>query len=61
MLKINLFILVLKKAKHRMVENMSSSTADALGLSRAILCNGRFLKVFKIQFANILYDFFSGW
>ena len=31
---------VLKKVKHRMVESMSSSTADALGLSRAILCNG---------------------
>lgn len=32
--------LVLKKVKHRLVENMSSGTADALGLSRAILCNG---------------------
>ncbi|EEC14787.1 protein kinase C alpha binding protein, putative [Ixodes scapularis] len=30
---------LLKKAKHRIVENMSSTTADALGLSRAILCN----------------------
>ncbi len=30
-----------KKVKHRMVESMSSSTADALGLSRAILCNGK--------------------
>lgn len=36
----NIF-LVMKKMKHRMVENMSSSTADALGLSRAILCNGK--------------------
>lgn len=26
--------IVLKKMKHRLVENMSSSTADALGLSR---------------------------
>ena len=26
--------IVLKKVKHKMVENMSSSTADALGLSR---------------------------
>jgi hypothetical protein len=26
--------------KHRIVETMSSTTADALGLSRAILCNG---------------------
>lgn len=33
---------MLKKVKHRLVENMSSGTADALGLSRAILCNGRF-------------------
>ena len=29
------------KVKHKMVENMTSSTADALGLSRAILCNDR--------------------
>ena len=33
--------LVMKKMKHRIVEHMSSTTADALGLSRAILCNGR--------------------
>lgn len=33
---------VLKKVKHRLVENMSSGTADALGLSRAILCNGKY-------------------
>ena len=33
-------IVVLKKMKHRVVEHMSSGTADALGLSRAILCNG---------------------
>lgn len=31
--------IVLKKAKHRLVEKMSAATADALGLSRAILCN----------------------
>ena len=36
----NSFVAVLKKAKHRVVESMSSNTADALGLSRAILCNG---------------------
>ncbi|XP_041473943.1 PRKCA-binding protein-like isoform X2 [Lytechinus variegatus] len=36
--------IALKKAKHRMVENMSSSTADALGLSRAILCNDVLIK-----------------
>lgn len=29
----------MKKIKHRLVENMSSGAADALGLSRAILCN----------------------
>lgn len=36
--------LVLKKMKHRVVETMSSSTADALGLSRAILCNDALVK-----------------
>ncbi|XP_063720053.1 PRKCA-binding protein-like [Symsagittifera roscoffensis] len=38
------FDIVLKKMKHKMVENMSSSTADALGLSRAILCNDGLIK-----------------
>ena len=33
---------VLKKVKHRLVESMNSSTADTLGLSRAILCNGHY-------------------
>ncbi|KAK3744538.1 hypothetical protein RRG08_056675 [Elysia crispata] len=36
--------IVLKKVKHRVVENMNSNTADALGLSRAILCNDGLLK-----------------
>jgi len=36
--------LILKKVKHKMVENMTSSTADALGLSRAILCNDSLIK-----------------
>nr|CAG4651829.1 EOG090X06GA [Triops cancriformis] len=36
--------LILKKVKHRIVENMSSATADALGLSRAILCNDSLIK-----------------
>ncbi|KAM6306932.1 PRKCA-binding protein-like [Podargus strigoides] len=31
--------IVLKKVKHRLVENMSSGTADALGLSRAVILN----------------------
>ena len=36
--------IILKKVKHRLVDNMSSGTADALGLSRAILCNDSLLK-----------------
>ena len=36
--------IILKKLKHRMVEQMDSSTADALGLSRAILCNDVLIK-----------------
>ncbi|XP_041417636.1 PRKCA-binding protein isoform X2 [Xenopus laevis] len=36
--------IVLKKVKHRLVENLSSGTADALGLSRAILCNDSLVK-----------------
>ncbi|KPJ03939.1 PRKCA-binding protein [Papilio xuthus] len=31
--------IIMKKMKHRLVENMSAATADALGFSRAILCN----------------------
>lgn len=36
--------IVLKKLKHKFVENMSSEAADALGLSRAILCNDTMVK-----------------
>jgi hypothetical protein len=36
--------IVLKKVKHRLVESMSTATADALGLSRAILCNDTLVK-----------------
>ncbi|KAI1297178.1 PRKCA-binding protein [Halotydeus destructor] len=36
--------IIMKKLKHKMVESMSSSTADALGLSRAILCNDSLVK-----------------
>ncbi|XP_002132162.3 PRKCA-binding protein [Ciona intestinalis] len=36
--------IVLKKFKHRLVEQMDSGTADALGLSRAILCNDILIK-----------------
>lgn len=44
-----LCVLVLKKVKHRLVENMSSGTADALGLSRAILCNGELLLIIGLM------------
>ncbi|KAK3091262.1 hypothetical protein FSP39_018405 [Pinctada imbricata] len=36
--------IILKKVKHKLVENMNSNTADALGLSRAILCNDGLVK-----------------
>lgn len=36
--------IALKKIKHRLVEGMSTSTADSLGLSRAILCNDSLVK-----------------
>ncbi|KRY39211.1 PRKCA-binding protein, partial [Trichinella spiralis] len=35
---------LLKKVKHKIVENVSSDTADALGLSRAILCRDSLVK-----------------
>lgn len=38
------FDILLKKLKHQMVENMTSTTADSLGLSRAILCNDSLIK-----------------
>ncbi|GLV44859.1 Protein interacting with C kinase 1 [Carabus blaptoides fortunei] len=48
--------IVLKKVKHRLVENMSTSTADALGLSRAILCNDTLVKKLKeLQDTEYLY------
>jgi len=48
--------LVLKKVKHRFVEGMSSSTADALGLSRAILCNDNLLKrLDDLQRTELMY------
>lgn len=34
----------LKKFKHRIVEGLDASTADALGISRAILCNDSLVK-----------------
>lgn len=48
--------IVLKKMKHRLVENMSSSTADALGLSRAILCNDTLVKKMQeLQRTELMY------
>ena len=47
--------IILKKLKHKMVDGMSSTTADALGLSRAILCNGKYRNV---TFYNVTFEFF---
>ena len=47
--------IVMKKVKHKMVENMTSSTADALGPSRAILCNDSLVKKLEVwKYSNIL-------
>nr|CAG4643963.1 EOG090X06GA [Lepidurus arcticus] len=47
---------ILKKVKHRFVENMSSTTADALGLSRAILCNDSLIKRLEdLQRTEVMY------
>lgn len=45
-----ILISVLKKVKHRVVETMNTNTADALGLSRAILCNGRCTYTVKVVY-----------
>ncbi|KPM04712.1 PRKCA-binding protein-like protein [Sarcoptes scabiei] len=50
--------IILKKLKHKMVENMDSTTADALGLSRAILCNDSLVK--KLQELNRNEYIFKG-
>ncbi|XP_055356662.1 PRKCA-binding protein-like isoform X2 [Paramacrobiotus metropolitanus] len=50
--------IVLKKVKHRIVEHMSSSTADSLGLSRAILCNDTLVK--KLQELERNADLYRG-
>lgn len=48
--------IVLKKVKHRFVENMSTATADALGLSRAILCNDTLVKKLEeLQSTEFMY------
>lgn len=51
--------IALKKIKHRLVENMSSKTADALGLSRAILCNDSLVKRLKELEGTELSEFLS--
>lgn len=48
--------IALKKIKHRLVENMSAKTADALGLSRAILCNDSLVKrLQELEGTEIMY------
>jgi PRKCA-binding protein len=48
--------IILKKVKHKLVENMSSTTADTLGLSRAILCNdGLIKKMDELERTSDLY------
>ncbi|CAG5103041.1 Similar to Pick1: PRKCA-binding protein (Rattus norvegicus) [Cotesia congregata] len=48
--------IALKKVKHRLVESMGSATADALGLSRAILCNDALVqKLITLQRTESLY------
>jgi hypothetical protein len=48
--------IAMKKIKHRLVENMSAKTADALGLSRAILCNDSLVKRLKeLEGTEVMY------
>ena len=52
--------IILKKVKHKFVENMSSTTADAFGLSRAILCNdGLIKKLDDLERTSSLYKGFG--
>uniref|UniRef100_A0A913I142 PRKCA-binding protein n=2 Tax=Strongyloides stercoralis TaxID=6248 RepID=A0A913I142_STRER len=44
-----------KKVKHRIVEFLDSETADALGLSRAILCNDLLLQSLKKMERNTIF------
>lgn len=55
--KANSLDIVLKKFKHRLTESMSSSTADAFGLSRAILCNDNLVKrVEELERNELMYS-----
>ena len=48
--------ILLKKLKHQMVESMSATTADALGLSRAILCNDSLVKKLEeLERTEVMY------
>lgn len=48
--------IALKKMKHRLVDSMSSGTADSLGLSRAILCNDSLVKrLQELQATEAMY------
>jgi PRKCA-binding protein len=48
--------IVLKKMKHRLVDGMSTQTADSLGLSRAILCNDSLVKrLQELEGTEIMY------
>ncbi|KJH52227.1 PDZ/DHR/GLGF domain protein [Dictyocaulus viviparus] len=46
--------IMMKKIKHKIVEFMDTDSIDALGLSRAILCNDPLLKKMKILEDNTL-------
>ncbi|XP_014218477.1 PRKCA-binding protein [Copidosoma floridanum] len=50
--------ILLKKVKHRLVESMGSSAADALGLSRAILCNDTLVQ--RLQALEKTENFYKG-
>ncbi|CAG9540658.1 unnamed protein product [Cercopithifilaria johnstoni] len=50
------FDIALKKMKHRVVESINYETADALGLSRAILCNDILLqKLNRLEHCSQFY------
>lgn len=49
--------IILKKLKHRLTESISPSTADALGLSRAILCNDTLVKrLDELEHNELMYS-----
>lgn len=55
--KVKSLDIMLKKIKHRITDCISSSTADALGLSRAILCNDNLVKrLEELERNEIMYS-----